>query len=62
MNGLIGLGLGGVVGVVLYRAVMALRDRVELQETRKVLRIVAITDLVAMPLIGGFIGAVVWPK
>ena len=59
-TGLAGLAIGVLVGLVNYLAIGRLAERVELAETRRVLRIVALADLVALPVAGFLIGAYVW--
>ena len=53
---MIGAGIGFTLGIVNYGMLTKLAERVEKQETKKVLKIVALLDLVILPLIGFLIG------
>ncbi len=57
---LVGLAIGIVLGVVNYLVLGRLAGRVEMAETRRVLRLVALIDLVVLPVAGFLIGAYVW--
>ena len=57
---LVGLAIGVVLGVVNYMVLGRLAERVEMAETRRVLRLVALIDLVVLPVAGYLIGAYVW--
>jgi ABC-type microcin C transport system permease subunit YejE len=59
-SSLIGLGVGAVLGVAGYRTLQVLRSRVEMEETRKVLHIVSMIDLISFPIIGFVVGAYVF--
>ena len=52
LGAIVGLGLG-VVGFIAMRA---LARRVELDETKQVLNMAAIVDLVLLPVLGAFVG------
>jgi ABC-type lipoprotein release transport system permease subunit len=56
-SGAIGLVLGAIVGIVNYRLLQRLAERVEKPETKKVLGIVSYIDLLLMPTLGFLIGA-----
>jgi ABC-type lipoprotein release transport system permease subunit len=58
--GLVGLLIGLLAGVVGYLAVQRLKGRVEMAETRRVLQIVSVIDLVLLPVLGYLIGAYVF--
>ncbi len=53
---LIGLAIGLFVAIANYLALMRLSGRVSKPETKKVLKIVALLDLVIMPALGWWIG------
>ena len=55
-SGAIGAGLGMLFGIGNYMAIAKLSERVEKPETRKVLKIVGLLDLIILPLIGYMIG------
>jgi len=57
---LVGLAIGVLLGVVNYMVLGRLAGRVEMEETRRVLRLVALIDLVVLPVAGYLIGAYVW--
>ena len=61
MNGAIGLAIGAVLGVVGYQSLSMVAAKVDREDTRKVLRIAALADLVIMPTLGFVIGSYVWP-
>jgi|CXWK01.1.fsa_nt_gi biopolymer transport protein ExbB/TolQ len=56
---LIGLAIGLVVAIANYLALMRLSARVSKPETRKVLKIVALLDLIIMPALGWWIGTII---
>ena len=56
----IGLIAGLALGIVNYGLLYALQKRVELHETKKVLKTVGLLDLALMPLLGFLIGAFVF--
>ena len=56
-SGAIGLVLGAIVGIVNYRLLQRLSERVDKPETKKVLSIVSYIDLLLMPALGFLIGA-----
>jgi phage shock protein PspC (stress-responsive transcriptional regulator) len=58
--GLVGLVAGAVAGIASYLALDALKARVAMAESRKVLGIVAVVDLITFPVIGYLIGAYVF--
>jgi nitrate reductase NapE component len=55
--GPVGLVVGTVFGIVAYRALQALKARVEMPETKKALQIMAVIDLVSFPVLGYLAGA-----
>jgi hypothetical protein len=56
----IGLIAGLALGILNYGLLYALQKRVELPETKKVLKIVALLDLALMPFLGFLIGSYVF--
>jgi O-antigen/teichoic acid export membrane protein len=56
----IGAGIGLLVGAANYVLLAQLSERVEKDETKKVLKIVGLLDLVVLPLIGFLIGTYVF--
>ena len=56
VSGIIGAALGLLVGVVNYGMLVKLMERVEKEETKRLLKIVAQLDLIVLPLIGYLIG------
>ena len=51
-GGVIGAALGLVLGILNYQLLAKLSQRVEKDETRKVLKTVGLLDLIVLPLIG----------
>jgi hypothetical protein len=58
--GLVGLVIGSVAGVASYLALGALKARVDMAETRKVLSIAAVVELITFPVVGYLVGAYVF--
>lgn len=58
--GLVGLVAGAVAGIASWLALDALKERVAMAETRKVLGIVAAIDLISFPAVGYLVGAYVF--
>lgn len=56
----IGLIAGLALGIVNYGLLYALQKRVELPETKKVLKTVGLLDLALMPFLGFLIGTYVF--
>ena len=56
----IGLIAGLALGIVNYGLLHALQKRVELPETKKVLKIVGLLDLALLPFLGFLIGTYVF--
>jgi hypothetical protein len=56
----IGLIAGLALGIVNYGLLYALQQRVELPETKKVLKTVGLLDLALMPFLGFLIGTYVF--
>ncbi|MEZ5842663.1 MAG: hypothetical protein R3D27_02875 [Hyphomicrobiaceae bacterium] len=59
-HGLAGALIGAVLGLANYVVLGRLAGRVEMQETRRVLRLVAQIDLVVFPVVGFLIGTYLW--
>ena len=59
-TGLAGLAIGLVAGLINSAMLGKLAERVEKDETKKVLKIVGVMDLVVLPLLGFLIGEYVF--
>ena len=55
--GPIGIVIGALLGIASYRALQSLKERVANKETKKVLHIVSMIDLISFPIIGYLVGA-----
>jgi len=60
MGAAIGLAIGLIAGASSYMMLAKLAGRVEKDETKEVLKIVGVMDLVLFPLMGFLIGAYVF--
>ncbi|MEX0343835.1 MAG: hypothetical protein AB3N20_02855 [Rhizobiaceae bacterium] len=56
---LIGAAIGLILAVVEFAFLQRLSERVELADTRKVLRVVGLVQLLILPLIGWFVAPLV---